>query len=99
MMDDPISTNMQHIWQNQPSEPPRISLDDLRYKMHEVERQIARRNTREYVAGAIVVLVFSFYEWRFSTVLLRVGSSLPIAGTLYMMYQLHRKASVRSAPA
>ena len=99
MTNDSDSTNVQHIWQNQPSEPPRISLDDLRYKMHKFERKIAWRNMREYIAGAIVVIVFSFYLWRFPTLFLRIGSCLTIAGALYMMYQLHRKASVRPAPA
>jgi multisubunit Na+/H+ antiporter MnhG subunit len=76
-----------------------MSLDDLRYKMHKFERKIAWRNRREYIAGVIVVMVFSFYLWRFPTLFLRIGSCLTIAGALYMMYQLHRKGSVRPAPA
>lgn len=98
-MTDDFSTSVQHIWQNQPSEALRISLDDLRYKMHKFEHKIAWRNLREYIAGAIVVIAFSFYLWRFPTLLVRIGSCLTIAGALYMMYQLHRKASVRPAPA
>lgn len=100
-MTDDFSEDVQHIWQNQPSESLRVSVDDLRYRMSEFERKIAWRNIREYIAGSLVIVVvaFSFYDWKFPTLLLRIGSGLTIAGVLYMMYQLHRKASVRPAPA
>ncbi len=67
--------------------------------MHKFERTIARRNIGEYLASAIVVALFGFYAWRFPTLTLRIGCGLIIAGTLYVVYQLHRRASAKPAPA
>jgi len=67
--------------------------------MHKCERKIFWRNLREYIAGAVVVAAFAYYEWIFPGLLLRIGSALIILGTLYVMYQLHRRASAEPAPA
>jgi hypothetical protein len=93
------SSDIQDLWQSQPTELPRISLEDLRGKTHKFERKIFWRNIREYAAGAFVVVCFGFYEWKFPALLLRIGSGLVIAGTIYVMFQLHRRASCHSAPA
>jgi len=93
------STDVQGLWQSQPGEPGKISPEELSRKMHKFDRRIFWRNLREYVAGAFVVVCFGFYEWKLPGLLLRIGSGLIIAGTIYAMVQLHRRASVRSAPA
>ncbi|WP_263418421.1 hypothetical protein [Terriglobus albidus] len=67
--------------------------------MRKFERRIFWRNVREYAAGAVVIAAFTRYEWKFHGLLVRLGSGLIIAGTLYVMYQLHRRASLRPAPA
>lgn len=99
-----MNDNLSHselgaLWQSQPTEPPRMSPEDLRGRMRSFERRIFWRNLREYVAGAIVLIAFGYYEWLFPALLLRIGSTLTIAGTLYVMYQLHRRASARISPA
>jgi hypothetical protein len=91
--------DLEALWQDQPSEPPRISPEEFRSKMHRFERKIFWRNLREYAAGALVLIAFGYYEWRFPALLLRIGSTLTIMGTLYVMYQLHRRASSRPSPA
>lgn len=99
-MNDNLShPDLEALWREQPSEPPRISLEEFRNKMHRFERKIFWRNLREYVAGAVVLAAFGYYEWRFPALLLRIGSTLTIIGTLYVMYQLHRRASSRPSPA
>lgn len=99
MTNESPSTDMKNLWQSQPTEPPRIHPGQLRKKMDRFERRIFWRNLREYAAGVVVIAIFGFYEWRFRTLLVRLGSGMIIAGTLYVMYQLHRRASRRPAPA
>ena len=99
MTSESRSNDMKNLWQSQPTEPPRIHLEQLRKKLDKFERRIFWRNLREYAAGVAVIAIFGFYEWQFRTLLVRVGSGMIIAGTLYVMYQLHRRASRRSAPA
>lgn len=99
MNDNLSDPQLPALWQNQPTEPPRISPGDLRGKMRRFERKIFWRNLREYVAGAVVLAAFGYYEWRFPAPLSRIGSTLTIVGTLYVMYQLHRRASTRVSPA
>src|SRR5262245_50211510 len=99
MTNESDSKDMKNLWQSQHTEPARIHPEELRKKMNKFERRIFWRNVREYVAGAVVIAVFGYYEWRFRALLVRLGSGLIIAGTLYVMYQLHRRASTRPAPA
>jgi hypothetical protein len=99
MTNESASDNMKNLWQSQPAEPTRIRLEDLRKKMNKFDRRIFWRNVREYAAGVMVIAAFGFYEWRLHGLLLRVGSGLMIAGTLYVMYQIHRRASLQSASA
>lgn len=99
MTNESPSTDMKNVWQSQPTEPPRIRPGEVRRKMNKFERRIFWRNVREYAAGLLVIAIFGYYEWRFNTLLVRLGSGMIIAGTLYVMYQLHRRASTRPAPA
>jgi hypothetical protein len=92
-------SELEALWQSQPTEPPRISPEDLRSKVLRFERKIFWRNLREYFAGAVVLIGFGYYEWRFPHLLLRIGSTLTIAGTLYVMHQLHRRGSNRPSLA
>lgn len=93
------SENMKNLWQNQPTEPSKIRLEDLRRKTDRFERRIFWRNLREYAASVVVIAIFGYYAWRFHGLLVRAGSGLIIVGTLYVMLQLHRRGSVRTAPS
>lgn len=99
MNHESASASLGNLWQGQPTEPARISPEDFRGRMQKFERTIAWRNIGEYLASAIVVIVFGFYAWKFPTLALRIGCGLIIAGTLYVVYQLHQKASSKPAPA
>jgi quinol-cytochrome oxidoreductase complex cytochrome b subunit len=98
MTNDSVS-RMCDVWQQGSGEPPRFNPDELRRKMNRFERTIARRNLGEYLAAALVIAVFLYYAWIFPTLTLRVGCGLIVLGTIYVMYQLHRRASARPAPA
>ena len=99
MTNESSSSDIRGLWQSQPTQPPSISPEDIGRKMRKFERRILRRNIREYAAGIFVVVAYSFCEWKLPAPLFRLGSGLSIAGALYVMYQLHRRASFRAAPA
>lgn len=98
MTNESSSPDIRGVWQSQPTQPPRISRDDLRRRMQKFERRISRRNLREYASGIFVIAASAFCEWRLPAPLFRLGSGLAIAGALYVMFQLHRRASARPAP-
>jgi len=91
--------DMTSIWKNQPAAPPAISLDHLRRKSQKLQKRVLWRNVREYVAAGVVVVAFAYYIWLFPFLLLRVGCILVIAGTLFVVYNLHRRGSARIMPA
>jgi hypothetical protein len=90
---------IRNAWQQQPVENVAMSLEDLRRRAGKFQRRIWWRNAREYVAVAVVVVVFGYYIKAIPGPLARAGSLLTIAGALYVAYQLHRRASSEDAPA
>jgi len=90
---------LRNAWQNQPGENLAMSLEEIRRRAGKFQRRIWWRNAREYVAFAIVVVVFGYYIKWIPNAVARVGSLLTIAGALYAAYQLHRRASSETAPA
>lgn len=97
MTDERVSSGIEKLWQDQSLEPHRMPPEELRRRMNKFQRRIFWRNIREYIAGAIVVAGFGYYEWKFPGLLLRIGSGLTILGALYVMFQLHRRASAEPA--
>ena len=90
---------LKRVWQNQPSEGMRMSVDEIRQGAGKFERKIYWRNAREYVAGLVVVVFLGFEFWRTSDALARVAFGLIIAGVLYLIWHLHRRGSSQSLPA
>ncbi len=93
-MNDP-----QNIWQKQPTEGFKMSAAELHLKAQKFEKRISRRNLREYVASAIVIAVFGYYISLFPYTLARAGCVLIIAGTLFVVYMLHKRGAARTMPA
>jgi hypothetical protein len=98
MINKSSSADIQGLWQSQPTQPPNISPEDFHRKMQKFEHKIFRRNIREYASGIFVVVASVFCAWKLPAPLFRAGLGLTIAGALYVMFQLHRRASVRPAP-
>ena len=87
------------VWQNQMVESRLLSLDEVRKKARQFQWDIRCRNRVEYLASAVVVL-FSGYFFRIvDDVLVRTGMALLVAGTLYVVYQLHKRGSAQMLPA
>ena len=99
MMNEPPSNDMRQVWQNQSVNPIQMSLDEIRKKAEKFQRRVRWRNIREYLGAVLVVAIFGSFFWRYDSMLPCIGSALVIAGTLYMMYQLHKRGSAKIVPA
>jgi hypothetical protein len=73
--------NLQALWQSQPSSGRIISLDEIQQHAHRLERRVARRNLREYVAAVIVVAAYGWGMWLIPSLMIRVGAVLIIVAT------------------
>lgn len=74
-----------------------ITLEDVRRRATRMERRIYWRNLREYIAGAIVIGAFGASLWHYRGWQM-IPSLLLIAGTGYVLFQLHRRGAIRSLP-
>lgn len=98
MPSDPNPNDPRNLWQSQEDERMIMTLEDVRRRAGRLQRRVYWRNLREYVCGAIVIAAFGASLWRFRGWQL-VPSLLLIAGTIYVMFQIHRRGSTRSLPA
>jgi hypothetical protein len=87
------------VWKNQPVERLEISLVEIRRKAQKLEKRILWRNLREYAASVLVIAAFGYYISVFHSALIRTGCGLVIAGTLFVVFALHKKGAARTIPA
>jgi hypothetical protein len=90
-----MSDRLTDLWKLQPLLAPSFTPESLHAKARAFHRRIFWRNSIEYAAGAIVVAGNAFNLWLFADGLTRIGSTLVMLGTLFVLYQLHRRASTR----
>ena len=86
------------LWQGQEVEKVILTVDEVRSRAARFERRIHKRNVREYVVGAVMIALFGHQLWR-TQGWRAMPAALIIAGILYVMFQLHRRASARPLPA
>lgn len=84
------------LWRDQPTETPPMTLEQIHARGF--QDRVKRRNMIEYVACAIVVVVFSAYVVVLPDPVLKLASALTAVGTLFVAHQLHRRASARPTP-
>ena len=84
------------LWRLQRTEAAPLDIDEIRRRALDFQRQIRRRNRGEYVACALVVVLFGFFFWVAESWWARMGSLLVISGTLYVCAQLHKRGSPRT---
>ena len=95
MVDDDDHKDVQRLWRDQPSEGVQMSAQEVGRLAERFERTISRRNRREYVASAFVVVWFSVWAWFAQSGLVALGSWLVALGALYVVYHLHRHGTAR----
>jgi hypothetical protein len=91
--------DMTTVWKNQPVERIEISLEEIRRKAQKLEKGVWWRNLREYAASAIVIATFGYTFLVSPPILVRAGCGLLIAGTLFVVYTLHRRGASRTVLA
>jgi Flp pilus assembly protein TadB len=90
--------DLRNVWQNQPVENTPMPLEEIQRRARRFEKRIDRRNLREYAGAAIGIAAYTFYIFIFHSLMVRAGSVLVIAGVLYVVVQLYRRASSGSLP-
>lgn len=93
MSNDPLKS----LWQTQEVVSVQFTQQELSKKSRTLHWRVSARNALEYLACALVIAGFWGYLREFPQPLLRLGSVLVILGTLYVAWQIHRRAS--DAPA
>ncbi len=76
--------------------PP--DLEDLRDRAGKFRNKVRRRNTIEFLAGGLVIVVFAAIAWSAPISLVRVGAALVIAGACIVCWQLFRRTTPLSPP-
>ena len=98
-MNNTPHASIQELWQHQPVEGIKMSVDEIQSRARKFERRISRRNLREYAAGGTAIVAFGYFMARAHGALAHIAFGLLIAGPLFVMYQLHRKGGSRAASA
>jgi Flp pilus assembly protein TadB len=99
MPNEHLPDDLRNVWQNQPVENTPVPLEEIQRKARRFEKRIDRRNLREYAGAAVGIAAYTFYIFKFHSPVIRAGSVLVIAGVLYVVAQLYRRASPGKLPA
>jgi hypothetical protein len=91
-------TDPRSLWQGQEVEKVILTVDEVRRTAARFERRIHRRNVGEYLVGALMIALFTHQLWR-THGWRATPAVLMIVGIIYVMVQLHRRASARPLPA
>jgi hypothetical protein len=99
MTDSSPEGTLQALWQSQPAKERAMSIQEVREQARRLERRVARRNRREYIAAVVVAIVYGWAFWRAPSAAARVGAGLIIAATIFVCYRLRVHGSARSLQA
>jgi hypothetical protein len=99
MAPEPPIDDLKALWRDQEPTAMPIHLAEIRERTTTFERRIRRRNRREYLGVAAVILGFGCYVWLLPGWLTKLGSALVIVGALFVAWRLHRRGSPGTAPA
>jgi len=97
-MNEPLNNSVLEIWQSQPVEVTKMSAELIRKRANKLEHRVWWRNAREYVGSLIGVVLFASFIPKTHDPLFRIAYGLFIAGMVWIVIQLRRKASARSIP-
>lgn len=97
-MTESLENSVQQIWQSQPVEVTKMSAETLRKRARKFERRIWWRNAREYVGSLIGIVLFVSFILKTNNALMQIAYGLFVAGMLWIVIQVHRKASARKIP-
>jgi hypothetical protein len=89
-MPEDSTRTLQAIWAGQTTHPLHWSAAQLRARVEQFEKEIRRRNLRDYVSFVLVLIGCCIAALMASNLLLRLGSVLMAAWAIYCMHGLYR---------
>ena len=98
MVGDDDLNDVRRLWRDQPSEEVQMSAQEVRVLAERFERTISRRNRREYIASAFVVVWFGVWGWFAESPVAARGCWLVVFAALYLVYHLQRHGGARRPP-
>jgi hypothetical protein len=83
-------TDARKLWTAGSKAPVEVSMDEIVRRAEKLQRRVRRSNAAEYVAGAIVVVVFVWYAavWTELSPLARVGCALIACAVVFVVTYL-----------
>ena len=85
---------IRRIWQEQKgASDMERSIEDIRHRADSTASSLTYRNWREFVAAALLVLMYSWYAYLFESWVVRLGCVFTIVAAIFVARQLY----VRSA--
>lgn len=87
------------LWQTQEEEGPVMAIEDIRRHADTFGAQVRRRNLTEYVAGAVVIVLFGGFAVVAKDAMLRASGVAIVLGCALVMWLMWRRASAGAAPA
>ena len=90
--------SVQKLWQSQPVEGTKMSVEELRRRAGRFERKIRFRNIREYVASLIAAGLMGYFYIGAHDTASRVTFAMFIAAMLWIVIALHQTGSAKPTP-
>jgi hypothetical protein len=98
-MTETPKTPAQEMWQQQPVEGTRMSVDEIRTRATKFEKRLFWRNAREYISGGIAIVLFGYFLTQAHDVPSRIAFGTLMAGMAYVLVYLYRNGGSTSAAA
>ncbi len=88
-MDEP-ENNLKALWQDQPTEPPAMSLEQIQKRAYQLQTRIHREKLIVYGISAVAVPLYVFAVIISPDRLATAGYLLTLLGVLFVLYVNHR---------
>jgi hypothetical protein len=95
---EPSDFDPQKLWQSQTVEHDAMTIAEIHLKARTFQAKVHRRNIIEYVAAAVVVVFFLPGLLQQGSWMMQVGAGLVVAATVFVVWQLQRRASAQTVP-
>ncbi len=87
------------LWQSQPVEGVKMSVEEIRNRANKFENKIVRRNRREIVGCFVVSVLFLYFLVDTPYVVFRISYGMFILAMIWIAIQIRRKGAVNRLPA
>jgi len=91
-------SDLKALWRRAPEELPPPDLAAIRKAAQRFQRRKAIANAIEYVAAAVVIVMFAWYLFVLEGIFIRLASGLGILWALYYVWQRWRLITTRPIP-